>query len=182
MCRITAGRALECRHRENAALRAARDDKGCKDRARVDRGGDTVQDNLAQRMAIDRDLPRRNHGAVLHHTQYRAIALIDDIEVGTVIERRVARPGGTVRIPDDGRQVDRKVQRGGADASNRCGDENLVRRRPGMPRLTTAMVLSNGSLTNNCRITGAWVYPFMITPNRGTIRWPRPALSAARIG
>src|SRR5436190_13075669 len=70
--------ALECRHRENAALRAARDDKGCKDRARVDRGGDTVQDNLAQWTAIDRDLPSRNHCAVLHHAQYRAIALIDD--------------------------------------------------------------------------------------------------------
>jgi hypothetical protein len=125
---------LESRHRKDTALPAVGIDKGREDRARrrcigrIGGCGDAVQADIVERPPIDRDAADSDDRAVLPHANDRVVASVGDVEVGAIIQRRVARPVGVVLIPLDRRQVDRQIQHRRADPGDRSEAEHLVRR------------------------------------------------------
>ncbi len=91
------------------------------DKSREDRGrrcsicrvggcGDAVQADIVERPAVDHDASDRDDRAVLPHADDRVVARVGDVEVGAIIQCRVARPVGGVPIPFDRSQVDRQIQ------------------------------------------------------------------------
>jgi len=64
----------------------------------IGRGGDAVQAGVVQLTGRDVNTPDSHNSAVLRHAHDRVVAAIGDVNIGTPIEGRVARPIDIVRV------------------------------------------------------------------------------------
>ncbi len=80
------------------------------DRRTVSGGADAVEACVVQRAVVDRDAADCYHAAILTHADYRVVASIGNVEIRAVIQGGVARPVEAIRVPLNGRKIDRQFQ------------------------------------------------------------------------
>src|SRR6266487_5283543 len=97
----------ECRQFEDAVERGGAG--VCKrhvDFAAVWRGGDAVEAVIpVERTAIYLHASDRHHAAVLPHSHDRVVTTVGNVEIGILVEGRVARPVDIVRVSLGGSEI-----------------------------------------------------------------------------
>src|SRR5262245_47605982 len=103
---------VECRQFEDTVEHAGA--RACErhvDFAAVWRDGDAVEAVInAERTAIYEHASDRHHMAILPHSHDRVVTTVGNVEIGTLVESRVARPPDIVRVSVGGREIDRKIE------------------------------------------------------------------------